>query len=239
MHRRFTIQPTEVRQYHQEGFLLKKRFIREELLQQILVADKQAAHQKTLSSDDYGHIYITDDALSKSSEFATLLKSLTLWKAVEALLGSQHLAYHFSSLTIKKPHQDGIIRWHRDFGNRYISLVASDFLRVFIPLTTFNSINSAPTIIRESNRVTDGSVKLLKNLNTRTTRKFPLPQMLCCAPGDVVFMHPKTRHCSEQNDSDNSQINLIMQIGIAKKPVSRNTNNQGRFGMSRLQLKGD
>ena len=237
MRRRFTIQPAEVRQYYREGYLLKKRFIPENLLQYAIMAGEQLAQQKPLADEDYGHICITGDAQSKDSRFAHLLESLTLWKAIAALLGSRHLAYHFSNLTMKIPEQEGMIHWHRDFGNQYISLVTSDFLRVFIPLTTFNHVNGAPAIISKSNCVTDRSVKLLKTLNTRTTKKFPLPHPLCCSPGDIIFMHPKTRHCSKQNDSDNPRINLIMQVGIGKRPVSQTINNKELFGASRLQLR--
>lgn len=237
MRRRFTIQPTEVRQYYREGYLLKKRFIPEALLKQAVMAGEKLAQQKPQVNENFGHICITGDALSKDSGFAPLLESLTLWKAMEALLGSKHLAYHFSNLTIKIPKQEGMIRWHRDFGNRYISLVASDFLRVFIPLTTFNNVNGAPEIIRNSNCVTDRAAKLLKTLNTRTTRKFPLSQQLGCSPGDIIFMHPKTRHCSEQNNSDCPRINLIMQAGIAQRPVSHKIKNKEHFGASRLRLK--
>ena len=237
MRRRFTIQPTEVRQYYREGYLLKKRFIPDDVLQQAIKAGQQFAQRKPVESENYGHISISGDALSKDSGFADLLESLTLWKALEALLGSKHLAYHFSNLTIKIPGQEGRVRWHRDFGNRYISLVASDFLRAFIPLTTFNSTNGAPAIVRESNGVTDKATKLLNTLNIRTTRRFPQPQKLCCSPGDIIFMHPKTRHCSEQNNSDSPRINLIMQVGITKQPVSHKINNKELFGANRLQLK--
>ena len=95
------------------------------------------------------------------------------------LLGSHNLAYHFSSLSIKIPGNKGMVRWHRDLGDQYIS------------------------------------------------------------PGDIVFMHPKTRHCSGQNDSDKPRINLIMQVGIAKRPLSQKINNKEHFGIGRLQLKQD
>ena len=237
MRRQFTIQPAEVRQYHKEGYLLKKRFIPENLLIQAVMAGEKLALQKPQINEDYGHICITGDTLSKDSGFADLLESLNLWKAMGKLLGNRHLAYHFSNLTIKIPGQEGMIRWHRDFGNRFISLVASDFLRVFIPLTHFDRTNGAPKIIKESNKVRDKAVRLTKRLNICTTRKFPLAQQLYCSPGDIIFMHPKTRHCSGQNHSDKARVNLIMQAGIAKRPVSHITNDKEHFGTSRLQLK--
>lgn len=242
MRRRFTIQPAEVRQYYREGFLLKKRFIQSDLLQQAIMACEKLAKQKSNISEDYGYICMTDDVLSflkKDSGLVNLLESLNLWRAMGTLLGSQHLAYHFSNLTIKVPGQEGMIRWHRDFENQYIPLVTSDFLRVFIPLTHFDRTYGAPTIIRESNKVTDKAVKLSKKLNVRTTRRFPLAEQLYCSSGDIIFMHPKTRHCSEQNYSDNPRINLIMQAGIAKRPVSHIISNKESFGTSRLQLKCD
>ena len=50
--------------------------------------------------------------------------------------------------------------------------------RLFIPLTHFDGTNGAPTIIKESNNVSDDAVKLSKKLNLRTTRKFPQAQQV-------------------------------------------------------------
>ena len=221
MRRRFTIQPAEVRQYFREGYLLKKRFIPENLLQQAILAGEQLAQQKTQKSENSGYLCLTNNALSKDPGFSNLLESLNLWRAAGALLGNLHLAYHFSKFTIKNPGQEGTVHWHSDFTNQHISLVASDFLRVFIPLSCFDVTNAALRIIKQSNNVTDSSVKLSKRLNLRTTRKFPLAQRLYCSPGDIIFIHPKARHCGDQNCSDRPGLNLILQLGIARRPVSK------------------
>ena len=224
MYRRFTIQPSEVHKYHREGYLLKKRFIQESLLQQAVAAGKQLVQQEPSVDKGDGHVRITGDALSKAPEFAALLESPTLWKAAAALLGSRNLVHHFFRLTIKIPGQEGIICWHRDSGHRYISPAASDFLRVFIPLTAFNDSSGAQTIVHKSNHMIDRPVKLPEPLNGSSIKKFPLPKHLCCCPGDVIFIHPKTRHYSVQSSTGSPCIHVMTQAGVVKRAVNLKIN---------------
>lgn len=139
--------------------------------------------------------------LLKDPEFTHLLEYLNLWKAMSVLLGSQHLTYHFSNLTINISEHGSMPCGHREFTNQPIPFVASDFLNAFIPLTKPGYSNGAPTIIRGSNRVTDKAVKLSRKLSRGTIKMFPQARSLYCAPGDIIFIHPKTLFRAEQENS--------------------------------------
>ena len=240
MRRRFTVQPSEIRQYSQQGYLLKTRFIPgnkineahcycEKLIQKAF--EQRGEHFDVYDSS--GNPCVIGDLPLHQPKLVTLLASLDIWKAVSQLLGTRKLAYHYAQLVVKHPESDSKVCWHRDFNNRYISPIHSDFLRIFIPISELTRENGAPLLIPGSNKINDGAVKIS---NQKYSKQFPESRVQTCHPGDIVFLHPKTLHASPANHSKAARISLVMQIARSGTPLNNRVFNEKLGGCNRLQL---
>ena len=231
MRRRFTVQPGEVSEFAKKGFLVKQRFIPQDLINEIVCLSNQLITRTTESEGSQP--YIIGDLPFLEPRYTTLLASLNLWKAMASLLGSERLVYHYSSLLIKQPGVTSIVNWHRDFNNQYIAPIHSDYLRVFLPLSSFHQDSGAPKIIPGSHLLPDKATGLCpKGL----PKQYPDYELLQCKPGDVVFLHPKLLHSSDSNISDSARVNLVMQIAKGQRPLRAIPCSEKYCGDNRLQL---
>ena len=240
MRRQFTIQSSEVSQYLQDGFLIKRRFIPKPLIDQSLESVEtllkriNSAHEP-LNSVVYREKkpFLIGDIPWLEPELIPLLASLNLWGGASVLLKTARLTYHYSSLIIRQPQLDSRVNWHRDFNNHYIAPVTSDYLRVFIPLTPSSRKNGGPIVAPGSHKIPDRAVSLVTKPSPTA---FPRWHLLEGAIGDVIFLHPKTLHCSSPNQSEAPRTNLVIQLAKAQCPVHDYPYEEKYSGDDRLQL---
>ena len=145
-----------------------------------------------------------------------LLTSPRLLDAVEALIGPEIVSNPVQHVRIKPPQrfvpegQGALVRatsWHQDQGVVLPEADESNILTVWLPITAATVENGCLTVLPGSHR--EGLATHCPGTGSRADLHIPdqllrmneaLPLPL--EPGDVLFMHRRTKHASLSNQSD-------------------------------------
>lgn len=133
----------------------------------------------------------------------------------ERLLGGEAYHYH-SKLTMKRPGGGGRWEWHQDYGYWYQNgCLWPDMLSVAVALEPATRENGCMQVLRGSHklgRIEHGRVAGQTGADPeRVDKALERLELVHCemAPGDALFFHANTLHCSAANNSDRSR-NLLL-----------------------------
>nr|WP_293844055.1 phytanoyl-CoA dioxygenase family protein [uncultured Arsenicibacter sp.] len=218
----FSLTPSQIRQYHQDGYLIVPGF---------LTAD-ETARLYSVAIDDQAasrHAINVNDSTGKRSKLSLWYKpgndiyglltcSRRLVESVDALLDGEAPVCHFhSKLMQKEPRVGGAWEWHQDYGYWYKNefLFPNQMMSVMIAITDANRENGCLQVIpgtHNMGRVEHGfageqvgASQRYVDLALQTT---PLVYVELKA-GDALFFHSNILHRSEANLSDRPRWSLI------------------------------
>ena len=133
----------------------------------------------------------------------------------ERLLGGEAYHYH-SKLTMKRPGGGGRWEWHQDYGYWYQNgCLYPDMLSVAVALEPATRENGCMQVLRGSHklgRIEHGRVAGQTGADPeRVEEALKRLELVHCemAPGDALFFHANTLHCSAANLSERSRNLLI------------------------------
>lgn len=215
----FTISDEQAALFERDGYVLIPGLFDAEEAAML----RDAAHGDAAISE---HAMPIEDASGKIS-------ALTLWNhpsddifgmvarcervvgTAERLLGGEVYHYH-SKLSMKEPKVGGAWEWHQDYGYWYQNgCLFPDMLSCMIALDPATQENGCMQVLRRSHKMgriehnfqgdqtgadPDRVADALKILDLEYAEM---------APGDALFFHSNTLHCSAPNESDTPRWLLI------------------------------
>jgi ectoine hydroxylase len=133
----------------------------------------------------------------------------------EALLGDEVYHYH-SKLSMKEPKVGGAWEWHQDYGYWYQNgCLFPDMLSCMIALDPATKLNGCMQVLKGSNRlgrIEHGFTGDQTGADMERVNEALKVQELVYAemePGDALFFHGNTLHCSSANESEHPRWMLI------------------------------
>jgi ectoine hydroxylase len=206
-------------QFNQDGYIFRRKLFDDEEVKLLLKAarDTQAIQENAANIED------ADGKISK----------LTLWNhpnddifgmvgrchrvvdTSEALLGDEVYHYH-SKLSMKEPKVGGAWEWHQDYGYWYQNgCLFPDMLSCMIALDAATIENGCMQVLKGSNRlgrIEHGFIGDQTGADMERVDEAKKVLELVYAemePGDALFFHGNTLHCSAANESEYPRWMLI------------------------------
>ncbi len=183
-------------------------------LERDLAADRRGGAAASLVGDA---IFILGDPAAFDEAFLLLLDAPGVVGPVREALETTAVAAHFMNVTIKHPRWGRALGWHRDYPNAYACPAASRFVRVMLCLDGMDESSGATTFVPGSHRIDDTVAR-----ERAGAAASPSPGdvvAVCCAPGDLVLIHPKVLHGGGMNTSGRPRRNVVLQAGDAGAPL--------------------
>ena len=147
--------------------------------------------------------------------YGAICRSRRVVDSMEQLLGDEVYHYH-SKLSAKEPKVGGAWEWHQDYGYWYQNgCLFPDLASVFIALDPATRENGCLQLLKGSHRmgrVDHGRFGSQSGADPeRVDAAMQRLEKVYCvmAPGDAVFFHGNTLHCSDANLSDKPRWGLI------------------------------
>ena len=217
-----SLTPDQIRQYHQDGYLILKNFFNPE--------EAQKLYEVAIADDAVSkHAINVNDSSGKRSKlslwykpgndiYGLLTRGESLVNAVDALLDGQTAVCHFhSKLMQKEPRVGGAWEWHQDYGYWYKNefLLPDQMMSVMVAITEANKENGCLQVIKGSHkmgRVEHGFAGEQVGASQRyvdlALKTMDLVYVELEA-GDVLFFHSNLLHRSEANLSDKPRWSMI------------------------------
>lgn len=217
-----SLTPDQIRQYHQDGYLILKGFFNPE--------EAQKLYEVAIADDAVSkHAINVNDSSGKRSKlslwykpgndiYGLLTRGESLVQAVGILLDGQAPVCHFhSKLMQKEPRVGGAWEWHQDYGYWYKNefLLPDQMMSVMVAITEANQENGCLQVIRGSHkmgRVEHGfsgeQVGASQRYVDLALKTMDLVYVELGA-GDVLFFHSNLLHRSEANLSDKPRWSMI------------------------------
>ncbi len=217
-----TLTPSQIKTYHQDGFLILKSFF---------------------SKPEVGKLYgtaIQDDAMRKNAldlndqtgkktklslwftpgndVFGYMTRSQRIIQSISPLLDSDAPVCHFhSKLMQKEPRVGGAWEWHQDYGYWYKNqfMFPDQLISVMVALSEANKQNGCLQIIKGSHklgRVNHGFAGEQVGADmTMVENALKTMELIYCElePGDALIFHSNLLHRSEANLSDRPRWSII------------------------------
>lgn len=194
-------------------------------LERDLAADRRGGTAASVVGDA---IFILGDPTAFDAVFLQLLDTPGVVGPVREALGTTAIVAHFMNVTIKHPRWGRALGWHRDYPNRYACPAVSRFMRVMLCLDGMDESSGATTFVPGSHRI--GDEEAIREVGAR---KAPPPGdivAVCCAPGDLVLIHPKVLHGGGMNTSARPRRNVVLQVGDSAAPLIDPPENESLTG---------
>ena len=207
-----SIDDDDVKTFWRNGFVVKRGY---------LLSDEMALVADAIATDATirANVVAVADAGGASTElalwnhpaddiFGAIARSERVAGGASTLLGGEVYHYH-TKLTMKRPRAGGAWDWHQDYGYWYNNgCLYPDMLSVGIAVDPATRENGCLQVVRGSHllgRIDHGRVGGQTGADMERVEAV-LGQLervyLEMAPGDAVFFHCNTLHCSERNHSD-------------------------------------
>lgn len=147
--------------------------------------------------------------------YGAISRSRRIVDAMEQLLGDEVYHYH-SKLSAKQPKEGGAWEWHQDYGYWYQNgCLFPDMASVYIALDPATRKNGCLQVLRGSHRmgrIEHGRFGSQTGADPeRVEAALGRMERVYCEmdPGDAIFFHGNTLHCSEANLSNQPRWGLI------------------------------
>lgn len=210
---------SDVEAFQRDGYVLKSGFFDAEevdLLHRAIELDEGIRANVVKLADSQGGS--TELALWNhpgDDLFGSVARSARMVEGMERLLGGEVYHYH-SKLTLKRPRAGGAWDWHQDYGYWYNNgCLFPDMASVAIAVDRATKENGCLQVLRGSHhlgRIDHGRVGGQTGADMeRVDQAMKVLELVYVemAPGDALFFHANTLHCSAQNLSDRSR-NILL-----------------------------
>jgi ectoine hydroxylase-related dioxygenase (phytanoyl-CoA dioxygenase family) len=214
--------PEQVKQYHQDGYILVKGFCNEKEVEKMLnsaLTDSAAANNALELQDQSGKKTKLSLWFTPGNDiFGYLTRSERIVNRVAQLLDSTSPVCHFhSKLMQKEPKVGGSWEWHQDYGYWYKNqfMFPDQLLSFMVALTPATKENGCGQFIKGSHklgRVNHGfageqvGADMTMVDNSLKTMELVFVEM---EAGDAIFFHSNTLHRSSANTTDKSKWHII------------------------------
>lgn len=159
--------------------------------------------------------------------FGAVSRCERIVNSMEQLLGGEVYHYH-SKLTAKPPRTQGVWDWHQDYGYWYDNgLLFPRAASVMLAVSQSVKANGCLQVIPGSHHMgrlkhhTSGEQAGADPQRVSEILKRYPPVYVELQPGDVVFFHCNTLHCSSHNSSDEIRNTLISSYNRADNSAYR------------------
>lgn len=214
--------PTQIKQYHQDGYLILRDFFKPEevsKLYQIAIEDSAVSKYAINVNDSSGKRSKLSLWYKPGDDvYGLLTRSESLVNSVDKLLDGDAAVCHFhSKLMQKEPRVGGAWEWHQDYGYWYKNefLLPDQMMSVMVAITEANEENGCLQVIKGSHkmgRVEHGfsgeQVGASQRYVDLSLETMDLVYVELQA-GDILFFHSNLLHRSEANLSDKPRWSMI------------------------------
>lgn len=214
--------PSQIKQYHQNGYLILRGFFHPEevsKLYQIAIEDSAVSKYAINVNDSSGKRSKLSLWYKPGDDvYGLLTRSESLVNSVDKLLDSDAAVCHFhSKLMQKEPRVGGAWEWHQDYGYWYKNefLLPDQMMSVMVAITEANEENGCLQVIKGSHkmgRVEHGfsgeQVGASQRYVDLALETMDLVYVELQA-GDILFFHSNLLHRSEANLSDKPRWSMI------------------------------
>ena len=209
----------QIAEFHRDGYVIVRALFDAEEMEILRTAAKADAALKSNAyevADGQGSA-IKLALWNKAGEniYGAVARCPRIVDAMEQLLGGEVYHYH-SKMSIKEPRVGGAWNWHQDYGYWYLNgCLFPDLASAFIAVDPNTRENGCMEVLRGSHRLgrvehgkfgqqTGADPERVEQAEKIMDRVF-----VELAPGDVLFFHSLTLHCSAQNKSDKPRWSFI------------------------------
>jgi ectoine hydroxylase-related dioxygenase (phytanoyl-CoA dioxygenase family) len=210
----------QIEEFHRDGFLtVRQLFDADEmaLLLQIAKSDLKItaeAHNRTDAAGRSTLLTVRND-LDDEQIYSAIARSRRVVETMTALLGDEVYHYHHKMM-LKEPRVGGAWQWHQDYGYWYENgCLFPDMGSCLIAIDRATKQNGCLQIITGSHRLgridhgkTGAQTGADMTRVNAALEKMPLIYAEL-EPGDALFFHANTLHCSAANDSEHPRWSLI------------------------------
>ena len=226
--------------FWEDGFLIKRRtFTAEEIgfVHRALVEDESLRANildrreafATPGSEWEGDDGIVQVVWKAAGEdlFGAISRCARLVDGAELLLGGE--VYNYAQMiNMKPPGGGGSFPWHQDFGYWYENgVLAPDMLNTVTAIDPVRKDNGGVQLLRGSHRLGRITHVSERGQLCADSERVAWAKTLLEAvhaelePGDVMFQHCNTLHCSEPNASDGPRTALLCSYNMARNDPFR------------------
>ena len=223
----YRLTDAETARFHADGYLLVERlFDAEEInLLRTIARDDHSLAEATASRRD-GQGGVVKLALQNDLHndiYAAFVRCRRVVTTMERLLGGE--VYHFHhKMILKEPYVGGAWEWHQDYGYWYRDgCLFPDLASCFIAVDRATKANGCLQVIRGSHRMGRIDHVAVGDQTGADPRRvaLALERMelvhVVMEPGDALFFHSNTLHCSDQNHAPDPRWAFISCYNVAKK----------------------
>jgi ectoine hydroxylase-related dioxygenase (phytanoyl-CoA dioxygenase family) len=214
---RLTVQDRSL--FERDGYLIARSLLDREEAKGLLViarsdaAIRQEAYAKKDASGGESRLVVRNTL--DDSPYAAVVRSQRVAGNMQRLLGDEVYHWHHKMM-LKEPHIGGAWEWHQDYGYWYNDgCLFPDMASCLIAVDRATRQNGCLQVIRGSHRL--GRVDHLPVGGQtgadpeRVAAALQRMERVYCEldPGDAIFFHSNTLHCSDPNRSPQPRWSLI------------------------------
>ena len=212
-------QDQDIKNYNEDGyFFVREHFSSEEINLLAETARKDHAMDKSSSSMDDGegnNVRLSLWNHPGNGIYGMIARCERIVNRVEQLLDDEVYHYH-SKMILKDAKVGGAWAWHQDYGYWYQNgLLFPNLCSVMIAVDKATEENGCLQVLKGSHKM--GRINHIlsgdqagADLEHVEEAKKQLETIQCeMNPGDALFFHPNTLHCSASNLSDKARWALI------------------------------
>lgn len=209
----------ELSRYAKEGYLVKRTLFTREEVDRLRIAARgdHALDRAATSLDDGAGNRVRLSLWNHPGEgiYGMFARCRRVVDSVEQLLGGEVYHYH-SKMVLKDALVGGAWAWHQDYGYWYQNgLLFPDLCSVMIAVDAATAENGCLEVLKGSHRMgrinhTLTGEQAGADLERVAEAEKRLDRVKCeMEPGDAIFFHANTLHCSGPNHSANPRWAMI------------------------------
>jgi ectoine hydroxylase len=214
-----TFSKEQLKQYHQDGYLLMKNLFDKE---EIGLLHKSATEDRTLDAQSYGRKDGEGGTVRLSlwnhpgdNIYGMFARSERMVNRAEQILDDEVYHYH-SKMILKDARIGGAWAWHQDYGYWYHNgVLYPNLVSVFIAVDPSTKENGCLQVIKGSHLLgridhvlTGDQAGADMDRVNESLKRLELVYVVM-EPGDAVFFHANLLHRSDQNKSENSRWSMV------------------------------
>jgi hypothetical protein len=215
-----------VREYHDRGFVLAKRFFAPDEIDLLRRAAKEDraldAHSLSRADGEGGQVRLSLWNHPGDSIYGMFARCESVVSSAEKLLGGEVYHYH-SKMVMKDAKVGGAWAWHQDYGYWYQNGVVFPLLAsVFIAVDPATKENGCLQVVERSHELgriehvlTGDQAGADAERVAEVLKRLPLIYVEM-DPGDALFFHCNLLHRSDQNRSANPRWSMICCYNAAR-----------------------
>ncbi|WP_375500149.1 phytanoyl-CoA dioxygenase family protein [uncultured Nostoc sp.] len=217
----------QIAQYHNDGFVIIPSFFdpeEVEPIKQALEADPELGGVWTKWADSYGHLnQIVVWTELGDSLLGVIPRTNRMVNAAEILLEGVECYHWHSKLIIKNPHSKAWIEWHQGYGGWYNDgCLYPHFVTCTVAIDKHSKDNGCLQVVKKSqlmgrlnHKIVGGDTLAIDPVWMEKVLE-RLDIVYCeMEPGDALFLHANTIHCSGDNRTDSPRTAITCHYNAA------------------------